>query len=164
MTPADNSPGPDGIDLPATEADPRVVVLLKEYEEALKAGRRLNRRDLLARHPNLTEELAEGLDALEFVYAAAGQLQRPDTAPVPTAAGEVSPPNRLGDFRILRPIGRGGMGVVYEAVQESLGRHVALKVLLGPGAVGPVALERFRREAEAAARLHHTNIVPVFGV
>lgn len=73
------------------------------------------------------------------------------------------PPDRLGDFRIIRIIGRGGMGVVYEAEQESLGRRVALKVL--PSSYSsPHALERFRREAQAAARLHHTNIVSVFGV
>jgi len=74
------------------------------------------------------------------------------------------PPERLGDFRIIRPIGRGGMGVVYEAEQESLGRRVALKVLPASYSSSPRALERFRREAQAAARLHHTNIVSVFGV
>jgi serine/threonine protein kinase/WD40 repeat protein len=73
-------------------------------------------------------------------------------------------PEHLGDYRILREIGRGGMGVVYEAVQESLGRQVALKVLSQHRAVGSVELRRFEREAKAAALLHHTNIVPVFGV
>src|SRR5947207_15570526 len=72
-------------------------------------------------------------------------------------------PQKLGEYRLLREIGRGGMGVVYEAVQESLGRHVALKVLPGGALGGPSHLERFKREARAAGRLHHTNIVPVFG-
>ncbi len=71
---------------------------------------------------------------------------------------------QLGDFRILREIGQGGMGIVYEAQQESLGRHVALKVLPPTISRNDVFRERFQREARAAARLHHTNIVPVFGV
>jgi hypothetical protein len=70
----------------------------------------------------------------------------------------------LGDFRILREIGRGGMGVVYEAEQISLGRRVALKILPFAAALDPKQLQRFKNEAQAAAHLHHTNIVPVFGV
>jgi serine/threonine protein kinase/Flp pilus assembly protein TadD len=82
----------------------------------------------------------------------------------PPNAGSGELPEQLGDYRILREIGRGGMGVVYEAMQESLGRHVALKVLPFHSLLAPTHRERFQREARAAARLHHSNIVPVFGV
>jgi serine/threonine protein kinase len=71
---------------------------------------------------------------------------------------------RLGDFEVLRELGRGGMGVVYEARQVSLNRRVALKVLSGGLGLTPNAVKRFRREAEAAARLHHTNVVPVYAI
>ena len=71
---------------------------------------------------------------------------------------------RLGDFRIIREIGRGGMGVVFEAEQESLGRRVAVKVLPRQVLLDEKHLKRFEREARIAANLHHTNIVEVFGV
>src|SRR5438874_13404291 len=70
----------------------------------------------------------------------------------------------LGDFRLVCEIGRGGMGVVYEAEQVALGRQVALKVLPTEAAADPSCLQRFVCEARAAARLHHTNIVPVYDV
>src|SRR5689334_22901128 len=71
---------------------------------------------------------------------------------------------QLGDFRLIREIGRGGMGVVYEAEQISLRRRVALKVLPFAAGVDARQLQRFRNEAEAAAHLHHSHIVPVFAV
>ena len=76
----------------------------------------------------------------------------------------LSPDSTLGDFRILRQVGRGGMGIVYEAEQVSLRRRVALKVLPFAAALDPQQLRRFQTEAQAAAQLHHTNIVPVFSV
>ena len=87
------------------------------------------------------------------------------TGPHADQTGSGTPmPQRLGDYLLLRPIGSGGMGIVYEAIQESLGRHVALKTLPFHHLGDATRLERFRREARAAARLHHTHIVPVFGV
>src|SRR5262249_37096797 len=77
---------------------------------------------------------------------------------------ETTPEGLLGDFRLLREIGRGGMGVVHEAVQISLGRRVALKVLPFAAALDARQLQRFKNEAQGAAGLHHTNIVPVYAV
>ena len=81
-------------------------------------------------------------------------------APLPAARGNL--PAQLGDYRILRYLGEGGMGVVYEAVRESLSSHVALKVMHPQYRNRPNYLRRFHIEARSAARLHHTNIVSVF--
>ena len=91
---------------------------------------------------------------------------RTGTPPAPQlSVPQVPPPlQQLGDYRILRELGRGGMGVVYEAEQQSLQRRVALKVLPLHASFDQVALERFRREARSAALLHHTNIVPIFEI
>src|ERR671923_1694600 len=70
----------------------------------------------------------------------------------------------LGDYRLLREVGRGGMGVVYEAEQLSLRRPVALKVLPFAATMDPRHLQRFQNEARAAACLHHEHIVPVYAV
>jgi hypothetical protein len=147
--------------------DPRVIQALDDYFAALEAGQKPDRRVFLARHAEVAEALAKCLDGLEFIQKAAPQLDQ-QVADQGTAlsaiTGELATSMPLGDFRIIREIGRGGMGVVYEAEQLSLGRRVALKVLPFAAALDSRQLQRFKNEAQAAAHLHHTNIVPVFGV
>jgi serine/threonine protein kinase len=148
---------------PAEKDDPRIVQALREYVTALEAGQRLNRQAFLARYADLADSLTGCLDALELVHEAAPQLQQSACA-ASNASAEFQPLAPLGDFQIVREIGRGGMGIVYEAVQVSLGRRVALKVLPFAAALDARQLQRFKNEAQAAAHLHHTNIVPVYAV
>jgi serine/threonine protein kinase len=148
----------------APEEDPRLLRAAQEYLAALESGRPIDRREYLARFPDLAPELAVYLEALDMVHGTAPML-RSDVPQEPRPAVEESlPAEPLGDFRIVREIGRGGMGVVYEAVQRSLGRRVALKVLPFAAALDARQLQRFQNEAQAAAQLHHTNIVPVYFV
>ncbi len=93
----------------------------------------------------------------------AGEGHSTDSFAGQSSAGE-SIPQRVGEYLLLRSVGSGGMGIVYEAIQESLSRHVALKVLPFHHPSDATRLERFRREARAAARLHHAHIVPVHGI
>ena len=142
--------------------DPRVIQAVREYLAALEAGKKPDRLPFLGRFPEIAGPLAECLDALEFMHAASPLA----AAQEPAAKDDAILPQGipLGDYRILREAGRGGMGVVYEAEQMSLGRRVALKVLPFAAALDAKQLQRFKNEAQAAAQLHHTNIVPVFGV
>jgi predicted Ser/Thr protein kinase len=128
----------------------QLVQALDFYLEELKAGNVPDREQLLADHPEVAEQLETCLAGIDFIQS------------VPTDSEDA--PKTLGDFRIIREVGRGGMGAVYEAEQISLGRIVALKVLRFGSVSDPQALERFQREAETVAQLHHTNIVPVFSV
>jgi eukaryotic-like serine/threonine-protein kinase len=148
-----------------TSAEPgeaRVLAVLDEYMAALRAGRAPDRSAILALHPDLAESLAASFRALDFVHAAGSTLEPPEAPPAgeeAAVAGRV-----LGDYRLLREIGRGGMAVVYEAEQISLGRHVALKVLPFAAVLDPKHLQRFKNEAQAAAHLNHPHIVPVHAV
>ena len=148
--------------------DPRVLAAVQEYMAALEAGKHPSRKEMLARYPDIADELGACLDGLAFVHSAAARLHNDSSSPAARPAMEVEADavagKPLGDFRLLREIGRGGMGVVYEAVQLSLGRRVAVKVLPLAAAFDQRHLQRFHNEAQAAAQLHHTNIVPVYAV
>jgi WD40 repeat protein/serine/threonine protein kinase len=146
-----------------TESEVRLAGVLEEYLAAFHAGNPPDKEELLARHPELAEDLAECLTSLEFIRRTT-LLPASSAASRPGMAGPAPVRGLLGDYRIVREIGRGGMGVVYEAEQISLGRSVALKVLPFAAALDSRQLQRFKNEAQAAAQLHHTNIVPVFAI
>jgi tetratricopeptide (TPR) repeat protein len=125
----------------------------------LRAGRRPNLEELARRWPALADQFEEHVAQLAAVVRCAA-----DETPPQAGAWPDELPPILGDFRILREVGRGGMGVVYEAEQLSLRRRVALKVLPNACLLDPLRLQRFQQEAHAAARLRHSHIIPVFAV
>ncbi len=167
------------------EGDQALADLVEELTTRLQAGEPFDLAACLRQHPQHANHLRELLPALQALAGAdpeSGQWtvggeqsvvkrvhqlahkdqleQDPPMAehcPLPTS-------HCLGDFQLLREIARGGMGVVYEAEQISLGRRVALKVLPFAAALDNRQLQRFKTEAQAAAQLHHSNIVPVFAV
>jgi serine/threonine protein kinase len=141
------------------EDDPAVADLVEELTARLKAGEAVDLDACLARHPEHAEELRRLFPTLRML----AEMSLSGSGGGPAAAAEAVP-GTLGDFRLLREVGRGGMGVVYEAEQISLGRRVALKVLPFAAALDPRHLQRFKAEAQAAAQLHHANIVPVYFV
>jgi eukaryotic-like serine/threonine-protein kinase len=149
-----------------------VELLADEFLARRRRGERPTVEEYEGRYPELAESIRNLFPALILMEnldpGSLGVPASPVDRSAATASARVSTsapvPDQLGDYRILREIGRGGMGIVYEAEQGSLGRRVALKIL-PPGALtNPVQVRRFEREARAAGRLHHTNIVPVFGV
>ena len=149
---------------PAAATDPQVAAALEEYLDALNSDSPPVREEFLDRHPTIAGALAECLSGLEFIQATGWQLGA-GVAPWPSAAQDdeiVLHERRLGDYRIVRELGRGSMGVVYEARQVSLGRRVALKVLPLASAIDPRQRQRFLIEAQAAAQLNHPHIVPIY--
>ena len=133
--------------------------LLTEYLQRREAGEHPAISEYCDAHPELADEIRAR-------FPTASGPRAPDTVTYPPEASldEVTPPTQIGDYQIIGEIGRGGMGVVYEAEQASLDRRVALKVLPSRISASSKAKTRFQREARAAARMHHTNIVPVFEI
>jgi serine/threonine protein kinase len=117
---------------------------------------------LLARHAELAGPVRAHLERLQRLGLFGAATGSRDPAATDAAARDPRFPERLGDFRLLTRIGGGGMGVVFLAEQQSLGRRVALKLIRSEHLLFPGARERFRREVEAVARLQHPSIVPVY--
>ena len=128
--------------------------LIDQIADRLGAAEPVDIESVVGQHPALAEPLRAAYDSLVGLYAAAD---------VPQGGDDVQP-RRLGDFKLLGELGRGGMGIVYEAEQISLGRRVALKVLPLAGLLDQRQLTRFKNEARAAAMLKHANIVSVYSV
>ena len=142
------------------DRDP-LEMLAAEYMERLRQGQRPSTEEYASRRPDLAEEIRELFPTIALTERL--KARRAQSSGGRATLGPAQP-ERLGDFRLLREIGRGGMGVVFEAEQESLGRRVAVKVLPRQVLLDEKHLKRFEREARIAAHLHHTNIVEVFGV
>jgi serine/threonine-protein kinase len=164
--------------------DERLYAVLGAYYEAARRGEAPSLQELLARHPDLAADLEEFFTDQDRFHRASEPLREsadPPTLPAadvsPSPRGEATSPEGdpdpllpgdsvrdFGDYEILGEIARGGMGVVYRARQRSLGRPVALKMILAGRHASPDDLVRFRNEAEAVAGLDHANIVPVYEV
>jgi serine/threonine-protein kinase len=151
--------------MPSTSDERSPVELLAdEFLARCKRGEKPTIKEYCDRHPALADEIRDVFEAVLMV-----EDLKPGPDDVSGSVGDSVRVNgkrleRVGDYRILCELGRGGMGVVYEAEQQALGRRVALKVMPRTVAGDGSAQVRFQREAKAAARMHHTNIVPVFDV
>ncbi len=143
--------------------DAEAMDLLDAFLAQLQAGERPSRELLLAEHP----ELASALDCLEALEVLAPPVEKDPTLAdcgADTTPGFEELPRDFGPYVLLREIGRGGMGVVYEAQQKGLDRAVAVKMILAGNLASPEAVRRFQAEARAAARLRHSNIVHIHDV
>ena len=144
--------------------EPLVERVAEEIIQRQRAGEKPTVEEYCARYPDAAEQLRSFLPAILVVEGL-----KPNSKDQSGSFGstlEIAGTQKavIGDYRILSELGRGGMGVVYEAEQQSLGRRVALKVLQRPSSSARKTERRFESEARAAARMHHTNIVPVFDV
>ena len=143
----------------ASSEDSELSRVLAAYLDDVESGRAVDPNKLIDDHPGIGDRLRVCLKGLHLVEELACSIGAVEAGSARTADGPT-----LGDFRIVRTLGRGGMGVVYEAVQRSLERRVALKVLPFGAAIDPRRLARFRVESHAAAQLNHPHIISVYSV
>jgi serine/threonine-protein kinase len=143
---------PSAETLPPSDED-RLAAIVEAFCKARERGEDPDPAEWIGRHADLAGPLAECLEGLGAMAELEWSVGVEPARPLP---------ERLGEYEIRRELGRGGMGVVYEAWQPSLGRMVAVKVLSSSRMATPEARRRFEREARAAARLRHPGIVPIF--
>lgn len=148
----------------AGDRDELLDQLAESYAERYRNGERPSISEYTSRHPELADDIRELFPAMVMIEQVDEDIRPASNSVANSIDRHQQQQTQFGDFRIVREIGRGGMGVVYEAEQVSLGRRVALKVLPSQLLADDKQRIRFQREARAAAKLHHTNIVPVFGV
>jgi serine/threonine-protein kinase len=148
----------------AADRDERLAALIDDLSRQQRNGTTPDLEPVVRNHPDLADELRQLWAAAQMAGALARSPQSTATLPVDNFSPSVEPPRVFGDFELVRELGRGGMGVVYEARQRSLNRTVALKMVLRGELASDADRARFRAEAEAAARLVHPNIVQVYEV
>ena len=141
----------------------RLARILDDYLVAIEQGLPVSPEELLAKHPDDAAQLRGYLSGLELFHAAAGVSPARMQGSL-ISGGIPQPMQTIGDYQLVREIGRGGMGVVYEACQLSLRRRVALKILPFTAAHDVKHISRFKNEAQAAAQVQHPNIVPVYAI
>ena len=160
-SPSEHSEGRSRHPIDRTETDERLLAAMEEYVHSMELGQLVDRSAFLARYADVAHELAECLGGMDFVHGAISLVDDDEGQASPTAG---CPSGTLGEYRVIREIGRGGMGIVYEARQQMLDRPVALKVLPLAALLDERKRTRFQNEARAAATLDHANIVRVYSV
>ena len=145
------------------QKDQLLEKIVDHFTARVRNGKAPDIEKYQAKYPQLKDEIQELLSSVAMIEELK-QQNSSQPASLNSTMNEVTKLEKIGDYRIVRELGRGGMGIVFEAVHESLGRQVAVKVLPGRNLGDEKTRERFLREAQAAATLHHTNIVNVFGV
>ena len=141
----------------------RLTEILDRYLSSLEGGAPIQPETLVEEHPDLAKPLQAYLSSLDELHCAAAGFGGGENVSSDEIEAD-GDTRRLGDFILGRELGRGGMGIVYEARQISLDRTVALKVLPFAAVLDSKQIARFKSEAQAAAQILHPNIVPVFAI